>query len=371
VRTPARVTQQTALIYAVITLFWATYHLLELNPILADYHAQLLPKLTYASIFVGRMGTLGIFFVRYTVRLFLRPGEYVGLRQPVRVSYGGGAALVDGDDGHGHLQAAGGETGTGTGKAGQAVSLGGGEGTLLHALSPALAARAVEWARLPMVDGAVTLCLGLGLAATVAALMSQGGRWPGYASVLLLGPALQALAVLDPAVLRLLCQYFNFWYLLGNAALAFIYPLVAFKGNAGPVLAALMLFTTSTMVVAADALRLPYHSKLRNAAGFMLAMLAGFVTYCAGYTSEMDLDQQLIAHVSTVTFMWVGRLFTLGLYFLKFAVHLVRRPRAFMIINKPLRPEDTTHRLATTLSSMVCDMQTAGGLEGGASTQLV
>jgi hypothetical protein len=210
----------------------------------------------------------------------------------------------------------------------------------------------------PAVDAVVTLVLGAAVLGMTVQLWGVGGDWLAYSSVLLYLPLFQLAAVLDLGVLRVLLQCFEFWFLLLNACGAYVCSLVAFNNATGAASGMDMAFST-VAVIATDAARLSTVSKLRNALAYATLMLMSFVTYCAGRTSLMGFDQSG-DRVSLVVLLWVNRVFTLGVFFLKYAVHLVRRPHVFIIINKPLRPDDGAHRLGDTLSRHPYVMESEG-----------
>lgn len=274
------------------------------------------------------------------MRLRFRPGEYVGLKRHVRVRY----------KGTGHQEGPSDADVDGlTGSMDYTEGLGETEGTLLHSLSPALARAAGLVVSLFAADAVVSLTA---CAATISTVMLLNGMqlpWLEFGSFLLYVPALQALCMLDVSVLRRLGRYFDFWYLLGNAIAAMVCAFFAFRSR----LAAthgVNLMVTALIVISTDALRLRASAKLRNTMVYSTILIAEVVIYSIkGAPDIMNNSRGATARISVVSF-WVGRLATLGVFFSKFVVHLVRRPHVFIIINKPLRPDEGVHRLSSTLS---------------------
>jgi hypothetical protein len=309
-----------------------------------NYDAHLLPNLSHINVFLGRIATLGLYQGRYALSLYVRPGQYVCLRRPVKVQYGRPVSLKMSEC----------ESPSSTKMVrttnirGTVILLGSIEGTLLHWLSPRLAERVEPWAVSPVVDGVVTAGMGVAVVTTGLMFAGVGGAAMGYASFLLYLPAAQALTLLDTAVLRLLCGYFDFWYLLGNALLALLSAAITLKR---PYLDAyaVNVMTTAAMVIFSDALRLTPMMKLRNALVFMVLMLTEAMAYAHGSFPAFSDVRHFAGNGSLLTF-WMGRTATLALFFGKYVVHQMRRPHTFTTICKPLRPEDGAHRNAETLS---------------------
>jgi hypothetical protein len=211
------------------------------------------------------------------------------------------------------------------------------------------------------VDAAVSLASALALVGVVLHF-AEVAEWAHHAySFLLYAPVLQALMTLDLGVLRMLCNYFDLWYLLGSD---FIASLTAFSRGGEGVESVNVSVTSAVLVICCDALRLPVHAKLRNATVLAVVMVLHVIRSTTKASQPMELDHGLLDRLDMAT-LHAGRALTLALFFIKFVVHLARRPHVFVVIKTALRVDEGVQRFAGTLSKGALDLS-----EGGAGWKL-